>query len=173
MKKVEIKNLFYSNALGKVLLKNIPVTLEEDDYRRFKDGTSIDELDYGLGADVIVRGEKEIAKDFYKRMYRAVLNDKQVVLSIGEIQAIQTFLRLNNAEFAQLIGINKASLTNIYKRGKLSKPVELLIVERLGMELSRPGSAKSMAKPSESLPTEDLAVTEEISDVRFKPGSVA
>lgn len=168
--KLKIPKLIYKNHLGEVLLKNVYVTVDESDLKKYKKGTRIDDLDYGFSGKTIDLAEREIAKVFFKKKYRSVLN-AQYLLSVSEISAIQDLLGLNNVEFSQLLGIDKASLSNIYKREKLSRSVCLLIMERLGMELSQKGSAKKIVDPSAPLSELDNDTILEINEIRF--GEVA
>jgi hypothetical protein len=166
MKKVKIPELIYKNELGEIILKKVAVSLDESDYEKFKNGSKIEDLDYGLYGETIEGAEKQIAKSFFKKMYRPIMNG-DISLSSNEISAIQNFLGLNNVEFSLLLGIDKASLTNIYKREKLSRSVCLLIIERLGMELSRKGSAKKIVDHSAPLFNLDREIVHEINEVRF------
>lgn len=165
MKKIKVRKLKYENALGTLILKNIEVMLDDDEHLKFKKGASIEDLDYGLSGVDIKKAERQIALEFFEERYNSVF--KEGTLKKEEILAIQHFLNLNNVEFAKLIGIDKGALSNIYKRDSLSRPVCLLIFERLGMELSRSGSAKRMTDSSAELSEPDLKISKEINKVRF------
>jgi hypothetical protein len=166
MKTTKITSLRYENALGVIQLKNISVSFEDEEYLKYKKGISIEKLDYGLSGTEIRNAETKIALAFFKRKYLSALKGS-AALKKDEILAIQNFLNLNNTEFAALIGIDKASLSNIYKRGALSRPVCLLILERLAMELARPGSAKRMSDGSAKLSKPDSEVLREVNRIRF------
>ena len=166
MKKIKVPQLKYENVLGSLVLRSVEVLLEDDQYEKFKSGVSIEELDYGLSGVDIKNAEKQIALEFFEERYNAAFKGRGT-LKKQEILAIQHFLNLNNVEFAKLIGIDKGALSNIYKRDSLSRPVCLLIFERLGMELSRSGSAKRMADSSAELSKTDPKISKEINKVRF------
>ncbi|MBF0363905.1 MAG: hypothetical protein HQK49_22995 [Oligoflexia bacterium] len=167
IKKIKVPKFNYKNELGKIILKHVEVTLDEDDYKSFREGTPIYDLDYGISGDCIEYAEKEIAKNFYMDKYQLIIRD-EYRLSVKEIAGIQDFLGLSNVEFSLLLGIDKAALTNIYKRKKFSRSVGLLIIERLGMELSRRGSAKGLANNSLPISSPDKDTTKEINKSRYK-----
>lgn len=172
MKTIKIPSIQYKNDLGVVELKNLELTVEDDQYQNFKSGIPIEKIDYGLSGVDIKNAEARIALAFFKRKYISALKGK-ATLKKEEILAIQNFLNLNNMEFAGLIGVDKASLSNIYKRGSLSRPVCLLIFERLGMELVRPGSSKRMLNGSAKLSRPDSEVLKEVNKIRFQSNVAA
>ncbi|MBP6217249.1 MAG: hypothetical protein KA436_01535 [Oligoflexales bacterium] len=172
MKTIEIPSFQYKNDLGVVELKNIQLTVEEEDYLKFNENIPIENIDYGLSGLDIKNAEARIALAFFKRKYSLALKG-EATLKKEEILAIQNFLNLNNVEFSGLIGVDKASLSNIYKRGALSRPVCLLILERLSMELVRPGSAKRMLNGSAKLSRPDSEVLKEVNKIRFESGAAA
>lgn len=168
MKKIKIPTFEYKNSLGSVTLKNMEISLETEAYEKYKDGFDLEVLDYGLSGRVIEKAESQIAVKFFKTRYREILNDKYQ-LKVEELVAIQDLMGLNNIEFATILGVDKGSYSNIIKRGKMSHPVGLLAIERLGMELSRPGSAKRLVDRKASLSKADGKISKEINEIRYGP----
>ena len=166
MKKVKIATYTYSNELGTQDLKNIFVLLDDDDRQRLDSGEPLESLDYGLPGDVIQKAERQISAAFFLENYRAVLEEKKS-LSGEEIAAIQNFLGVNNAKMAQLLFIDKASLTNIYKRKTASRMISGIALERLAMELARPGSAKRMVDASAAMPEPESDLTAALNAIRY------
>ncbi len=81
------------------------------------------------------------AVEFIERHYRDALNgafdlDAQVLRDMCEL------LGLNQSQFALILGIDKGSLSNVInRRRRMMRSTQLLMLERLAMELARPGSA--------------------------------
>ena len=65
-------------------------------------------------------------------------------LNSDEIQSIQDLLDMNRLQFAKVIGLDRGSLVNIYKRNSCSQPVQILIIERMKMELEEQGSVNRL-----------------------------
>ena len=166
MKKVKIPTYTYSNELGSQDLENIFVFLDDDDRQRLNSGEPLESLDYGLSGDVIQKSERQIAAAFFQGNYRAVL-EKKKSLSGEQIAAIQNFLGVNNAKMAQLLFIDKASLTNIYKRKTASRMISGIALERLAMELARPGSAKRIVDASAAMPEPESDITAALNAIRY------
>lgn len=164
--KVKIPNYRYTNNLGEQNLKNIFVFLDDDDKQKLVAGEPLEDLDYGLPGDVILKAERQIAAAFFLENYRSVLEEKKS-LSGEEIAAIQNFLGVNNAKMAQLLFIDKASLTNIYKRKTASRVISGIALERLAMELARPGSAKRMVDASAAMPEPESEMAAKLNAIRY------
>ena len=82
-------------------------------------------------------------------------------------------MNLNNKEFSAILGVDKASFSNILKRDKMSRSVGLLIIERLGMELSRPGSARCLIDSKSELGKSNAKIAKQINEIRYGAGKVA
>ena len=174
MKKIKIPQYKYEGKLGSVTLKNLIIYLDDEDVEKYKSGTDLEELDYGLSADTIRDAENHLAVEFFKLRYREILLDKYQ-LSTEELVAIQRRLNLNNVEFSRILGVDKGSYSNILKRGKLSHTVGVLAIERLGNDLLMPGSAKRLIDPKAPLQVADAKTTKEIKEViygKIKPLSL-
>ena len=128
----KIDKLTYENALGTIVLKNITVDLEQDQIERLKNGEAIEDLDYGLYGTDIEKAERKIAQKFFKEKYRDILTGVYE-LNSDEIQSIQDLLDMNRLQFAKVIGLDRGSLVNIYKRNSCSQPVQILIIQRMKM----------------------------------------
>lgn len=166
MRKIKIPEYEYENPLGSTTLKNVEVFLDDDEIESLKQGADLESLNYALPGSSIIKAEKTIAFNFFKMYYKDILEGIEE-LHNDEITSIQDFLGVTNAQFAKILGINKASFSNIIKRGKVSRPVAVLILERLGMELSRRGSARKLVDNNAKLEKPDNKTTREINFIRF------
>ena len=68
---------------------------------------------------------------------------------------------------ALLLFIDKASLTNIYKRKTANRTISGIAMERLAMELARPGSAKRMVDATAAMPEAESNLIAVLNAVRF------
>ena len=166
MKPVKIEKLSYRNPFGSMELVNVDVFLDEEDISKLNHGVSIEELDYGLPGATIRLAERSLAINFFTEKYRAVISG-EYALSTDEIRAIQTYLNLNNKEFSRLLFITEGALTNIYKRKKSQNNVGGIALERLAMELVRPGSAKQLLSHAGAGRDIDEELQKTIDFVRF------
>lgn len=166
MNKIKINNFNYSNALGDIVLENITIYFEDEDFERYLINKELEEVDYILPGDVIAEAERKLAFAFLKRNYNAIFNEKAKISS-SELSAIQDFFNLNNVQMATLLGIDKASYSNILKRENMSRSIGLLVIERLGMELAQPGAMKRMVDCSAQVPSLDKKMLKEISNVIY------
>lgn len=106
---------------------------------------------------------REAARRFFEESYRSVLFGR-LSLSVAHMQAIQDMAGLNRSQFAQVLGLDKGSLSNIMSgRRQMQRSTQLIALERLGMELARPGSMKGLllrkvppSSPAECSPWMDL-----------------
>lgn len=170
---LKIPRLTYENSLGTIVLRDVILDMEQDQIDLYQKGTPIEDLDYGLNGSDIEKAEREIAFQFYKQNYQNILSGVYE-LDKDEIVAIQNYLGLNQLQFAKIIGLDRGSLANIYKRNSSSHPVQILIVERMGMELARKGASKALynnmsklqnAENQLSKPNQETS--EEVSNIRY------
>ena len=169
----KVNKLNYDNSLGHTVLTDIVVDMDQDQIKLYQDGSPIEDLDYGLNGFDIERAERDIAFQFYENKYQEILSGVYK-LNKDQIFSIQNYLGLNKLQFAKILGLDRGSLANIYKRNSCSHPVQILIIERMGMELVRKGSAKALynnmcklPKPDEKLSEPSKEASEKIANIRF------
>ena len=141
---VTVQNLPYKSLLGTVF-SEVKVTLDEVDFKNFKKNKgSIEGLNYGISNDTILELEKIAGLQFFRENFKIILAGK-TVLSGDEIRGIVEIFGVSRTDAAKLLGISKGQLTHLVNgERKASKIVSILLLERLGMELGRPGSAKAL-----------------------------
>ncbi|HYX34567.1 MAG TPA: hypothetical protein VE954_15820 [Oligoflexus sp.] len=132
--------------------------LDDDDLEAYLQGKDIGLLDHGLNGDDIGRMSRSIALSFIENNYRTVLF-KEKSLSSAELKAIQEVLRVKANQFATILGLDKGSLSNILRDNReMQHSTQILVMERLGLELSRPGSIKAMLEDSQNeIKVDDVA----------------
>lgn len=132
---IKVGTFTYENSLGSTELKDIELDLEQSEFKKHQAGTPIEELDYGLSGTDILKAERTIALKFYEENYKNVLS------GVNEL--------------------DRGSLANIYKRNSCSHPVQILIMERLGMELATRGACKALYQALSSIKVKDSDMVED------------
>lgn len=144
MKKVIVNEFKYRSVFGEDSFDAVSVLIpDECDPRKIRKGEALVDLDYSVPANEIKRMEREMALRFFSNAYRSIMNDERTI-SVEELKGIQDLLEVNRTEFGKLLGLHKGSVTNLFKGKAMKTSLCILIMERLGMELGRPGSARHM-----------------------------
>ena len=144
MKKALVNNYSYQSVFGEMAFDEIIVQIPDSfDPRKIRKADALKGIDYSLPVSEIRKMERELALSYFSKFYRIIMLGDRTI-SVEELKGIQDILNVNRSELGKLIGLHKGSVTNIFK-GKAMKPsLCILIMERLGMELGRPGSARHM-----------------------------
>lgn len=171
MKSVIVDKFLYRTPLGEGSFR-IEVFLDDNELDDYLNGKDISHLDYGLNGADICRMSRSIALSFIEKNYRAVLF-KEKSLTSSELKAIQDVLGVRSNQFATILGLDKGSLSNILRENReMQHSTQILVMERLGLELSRPGSIKAMLEDSQSEIKVDDVAKAVIEKVRFsKPAA--
>jgi DNA-binding transcriptional regulator YiaG len=171
MQTIVIDKLPYKTPLGEGTFRT-EVMIDDADLNKYRAGQDINHLDYGLTGTDIERFSRAIALDFIEKNYRAVLF-KEKSLTSKELKAIQEILGVKSNQFATILGLDKGSLSNILRENReMQHSTQILVMERLGLELSRPGSIKAMLEDSQGEIKVDDNAKAVIERVRFsKPAA--
>jgi len=71
--------------------------------------------------------------------------DDEFTLSASSVRAIIVFLGVNQIEFGYLVGCQKSKVSKILRsEQQISKSQVQLAIERLAMELARPGATRNL-----------------------------
>ncbi|WP_141730757.1 hypothetical protein [Oligoflexus tunisiensis] len=168
MRSIPINDYKYRNAFGEMIFDQVIVSVPDG----WSNEENLENADYSISATEILRMERELALRFFKNQYRPILLGQRTITP-DELKAIQDILGVNRSDLGKLLGLHKASVTNIFKGKAMSPTLANLIMERLGMELGRPGSARLLLNGG-TIPDEEELASQEISRTRFGvPGHVA
>lgn len=144
MKTATISNFKYKSVFGEMTFESLNVHIPDNlDPRKFRRAESLDGIDFSIPVAELKRMERELALKFFSSSYRAIMNGERTI-SVEELKGIQDILEVNRSELGKLLGLHKGSVTNIFKGKAMKSTLCILIMERLGMELGRPGSARHM-----------------------------
>ena len=165
MKTIVLKNYHYKSIFGSTLMVDINVCLDDESYDSYLNDGNIENYDYGIPGDEIRKVELQAAKQFLVAKFIAVLRG-EADLTSGDFKAIQTFVNVNQSDFALLIGIDRGSYTNLLRREACSRPTALAALEMLGREIRRPGFAIALSKALKESSSSDALIEELLLDRR-------
>jgi uncharacterized phage-associated protein len=135
MKRIFIKRLEHVSKLGRFVFTNVPVWVENDVTSSTFD---IKTTDYGLDGEAIRHMDREIAKRWLMRLE----HEDQTEFTHTELHGIQLILDVNATEFGEQLGLDKSTISKIYKGTQpIQKPWELLAIARLKEHLESPDIA--------------------------------
>ena len=144
MKKAIVNNYRYQSVFGEMVFDEIIVQIPDNvDPRKIKKADALEGIDYSLSVSEIRKMERELALSYFSKFYRVIMLGERTI-SVEELKGIQNILDVSRSELGKLIGLHKGSVTNIFKGKAMKASLCILIMERLGMELGRPGSARHM-----------------------------
>ncbi len=156
IKRILEKNYQYKHPLGTVVVTEVEVGVSKKGRRSL----SVAEID---------RLSRFAVLNFLKTNYVRSIKDTEFTLSAAAVRAIIAFLGVNQVEFSQLIGCQKAKVSKILRsEQQISKSQALLAMERLAMELARPGATrKLLGDENIEVREADAGIVEELDRLRF------
>lgn len=163
IKHIKERNFEFKHPLATIVAEEVEIGISDSGRR-------------SISATEIERLSRLAALAFIDKHYRSSLEKKNFTISSKRVLAIMTYLKVNQSEFAKLIGCQKAKMSKILKEEQtISKPQAMLAIERLALEIARPGAIRNILG-DDSAPvgaTEDW-IKEKINGARFSsPPKVA
>lgn len=142
LKKTVVSKFVHEDVFGKNIFSDVEILFNPESKEITNDN-------FNQNIDVFFLSDDEIDKLSADSVGR-FLNKKLPLILKGdytfsgrEVDAIVTFLKVNRSEFADLIGMDKGSVTRIIKEEQaIKKDVLLLLVERLKDEIESPGISR-------------------------------
>lgn len=116
MKSVQVKDYKYKSALGEMIFDHVTISVPD----KWNDRTNIEKVDYSISASEILRMKRALGLAFFKNQYRPILLGERTIAP-DELGAIQDILGVNRSELGKILGLHKASVTNLFK-GKAMSP---------------------------------------------------
>lgn len=156
IKRIRENNYEYKHPLGTIVVDEVEVGVSEKGRRTF----SAEEID---------RLSRLAVLNFLKLNYRRSIKDLEFTLSPKVVRAIMAFLKVNQIEFGELVGCQKSKISKILRsEQKISKSQALLALERLAMELARPGSTRKILGDMEvEVKEADEKLVKQLDEMRF------
>ena len=156
IKNIVEENYQYMHPFGTLTVDQVTIGVLEDGRR-------------SLSVAEIERLSRLAAIKYLQENYKRALTDSEFALTPKIVMTIMAYLKVNQTEFGILIGCQKAKISKIL-RGKqvISRSQALLALERLGMEVGRPGAIRKMIGDKEIIVEEPKAeVTEKLNKIRY------
>lgn len=127
-----------------------------------------------LSGSEIIRLGRLCATDFFSRNYhKAQLGE--LTINCDEFKALMAIMGVDQQEMAKLLGCSEAKISRALSLEKHYQPLGtsliMLLMERLGMELARPNSCKSLANRKDLSSPVDVSIADRISNIRYNPTS--
>lgn len=156
IKRERERNYKFAHPLATIVVEEVEVGVSERGRRT-------------ISASEISRMSRLAALEFLKRNYRMSLKDAEFTLTSRVVRAIMAVLGVNQTEFGELIGCQKSKVSKILRDEQMiSKPQALLALERLALELARPGSVRKMLGDEQPEVVEvDESMVRELNNLRF------
>lgn len=169
MKKVFVKDFPDKDGLQPIVCDAWVHLLDEKSVRRFEESGWREDLDWGLDGSEITRISRLSTEEFVRVHYKAVTMGEETLNSL-QIKKIIDFLGLTYEETGALLGgLSKGTIANYVKGARKAEGASsALLMERLSLELIRPGSLKSMLGKEIVLPESPNSFQKDMEEVRYK-----
>ncbi|MCX6107297.1 MAG: hypothetical protein NTY08_15835 [Proteobacteria bacterium] len=160
IKRIKEVNYEFKHPLGSILVEEVEIGVSEKGRR-------------SLAASELDRLSRLAVLNFLKLNYRKAIKDSEFGLSNSEVRACIAFLGVNQNEFGQLVGCQKSKVSKILRdEQRISKSQALLAMERLAMELARPGSTrKLLGDEGVEVGDADESLIKQLDELRFSPAA--
>lgn len=156
MKRIKENNYKYKHPLGTIIVDCVEVGISKKGRR-------------SLHASEMDRLNRLAVFDFLKKHYRKSIMDSDFKLSSKVVRAVMAFLKVNQVEFGYLVGCQKSKVSKVLRSEQaMSKSQSLLVLERLMLELERPGSTRKLLGDEEvDVKVADKNLMDQIDKMRF------
>lgn len=174
MKRVFVKDFRDMDGLEPIVCDVWVHLLDEKSAQVFEESGWNDSLDWGMDGAEINRISRLSTEEFVRVRYKSVTMGQETLSSL-QIKKIIDFLGLTYEETGALLGgMSKGTIAN-YVNGvrKAEGPSAALLMERLSLELIRPGSLKSMLGKEKTFPESPNSFQNDMEKVRYNKRKVA
>lgn len=174
MKRVFVKDFQDRDGLEPIICDAWVHLLDEKSVQLFEESGWCDSLDWGMDGAEINRISRLSAEEFVRMRYKAVTMGHETLSSL-QIKKIIDFLGLTYEETGALLGgMSKGTIAN-YVNGvrKAEGPSSALLIERLSLELVRPGSLKAMLGKEKTIPESPNSFQIDMEKARYQKKKVA
>jgi len=156
IKRIKQDNYQYKHPLGSIVVDQVEVGISEQGRR-------------SLPAHEIERLNRLVVLNFLRENYKKSITDEEFTLSTSSVRSIMVFLGVNQTEFGHLIGCQKSKVSKILRsEQQISKPQAQLAIERMAMELARPGATrKLLGDEGVCLGSTDESILKALNEIRY------
>lgn len=160
IKRLRQDNYQYKHPLGSIVVAQVEIGVSEKGRR-------------SLPAHEIERLNRLVALNFLRENYKKSIMDDEFTLAASSVRAIMVFLGVNQIEFAHLVGCQKSKVSKILRsEQQISKSQAQLAIERMAMELSRPGATRRLlGDQGVCLGKTDESMLKALDEIRYAPAA--
>lgn len=174
MKKVLVKDFRDSDGLEPIVCDAWIHLLDAKSIQLFEESGWHEDLNWGMDGAEIKRMSRLSAEEFVRVHYKAVTMGQES-LSPVQIKKIINFIGLTYEETGALLGgMSKGTIAN-YVNGvrKAEGPSAALLMERLSLELVRPGSLKAILGNAKTFPESPNSFQNDMENARYSKKKTA
>lgn len=143
-KKMIVPKFMHKDAFGEFEFQGVKILVESSKANFKPESFNQDDHEYYLEDEVILSLANDSARRFLSSRSSEILSDKYV-MSGDQVNLIKEIMQVNKSELADLLGVDKASITRIINNDQaLKKDVTMLLLERLKDEVESPGISRRL-----------------------------
>lgn len=166
MRTIYIEKYPYKGDLAEIE-SDIEFVLSDEDFEKYKNGTSINNLDARISANWVEILERRAAFEYFRKNYTKAFEGKYQPES-WEIRCIISLWGVSRTQASSCLGIDKATLSNqINGKRNMERSTAFLLLERLGQELARPNAIKAMVEIDSPEPSRVSQIEKQIDQLRY------
>lgn len=150
-KKIRVPRFIHQDEFGIFEFQDVDIlfdpSVKEIDINNFNQ----DEDEYFLSDEIIKKLTHDAALRFFNLRCKEILSQKKL-LTIQEMKGIKKFLGVSGAELAELIGLDKSSVSRVLAgKQPIMQDMAMLLLERLKDEIQSHGYNKIVLKNLKSV----------------------
>lgn len=174
MKRVFVKDFRDTDGLEPIVCDAWVHLLDDASVQLFEESGWSDSLDWGMDGAEMARLSRLSAEEFVRVHYKSVTMGQETLSSM-QIKKIIEFIGLTYEEIGTLLGgMSKGAIAN-YVNGvrEANGASSALLMERLSLELVRPGALKAMLGKEKTFPESPNSFRNDMDKVRYNKIKVA
>jgi uncharacterized phage-associated protein len=143
-KKMVVPKFIHKDGFGDFEFSNVEILVDSSNKSFKPEEFNQSVHEYYLDDEVIISLANDSARRFLSSHSSDILRDKYLIPG-DQVNLIKDVMQVNKSELADLLGIDKASVSRIIKNEQaLKKDVSMLLLERLKDEVESPGISRRL-----------------------------
>lgn len=140
-RKLMIPKYSYRDAFGDSVFENIEVLIDANSDIKVVEKFDQNTIEFFLSDETILKMAIDSAQRFLNKKLTDILSGNYQ-LNYEQLIEIKEILRVNQSELADLLGVDKSTITRIFKEQSIKRDLAMLIIERLKHEIASPGISR-------------------------------
>jgi uncharacterized phage-associated protein/DNA-binding transcriptional regulator YiaG len=164
-RKLTIPNYQHEDAFGNCDFHQIEILVDLNSGIKKADQFDQKTTDFFLSDEVVLKLAIDSAKRFLNLKSADILSGKYQLTS-NQLNHIKELLRVNQSELADLLGVDKSTITRLLNKEQVIKrDFAMLVIERLNHELESPGTNKILLAKIRQKEDENVKILAKALDV--------